>query len=134
MGKAPLHPPSWVDGGQLGTGGNRTDMTQGQPEIDVRAQRRDPTAFFRSSRLPHGNQSHVAALLAAATAPAALESQTLQACHFYLRRFPISRATAFRNCLLRGEQAKFGELTLTRARAGFGIQTPESPPRVCVSP
>lgn len=48
---------------------------------------------------------------AAATDPAIFESQTLQACHFYLCRFPISRATAFSNCLLRAEKAKFGELT-----------------------
>lgn len=48
---------------------------------------------------------------AAATDPAVSESRTFQACHFYLRRFPISRATAFSNCLLRGEKAKFGELT-----------------------
>lgn len=41
-----------------------------------------------------------------ATDPAVFESQALQACHF-----PISRATAFSNCLPREEKAKFGEFT-----------------------
>jgi len=71
---------------------------------------------------------------AAATDPAIFESQTLQACHFYLRRFPISRATAFSNCLLGGEKAKFGELTSTRPRAGFRKYNPGSLRTVCTAP
>lgn len=79
-------------------------MTWGEMDGDVGAKRK-AAALLRSPGYPHGNKQTEQPL------PQQRWKQALQqARRFYLRRFPISRATAFSNCLLGGEKAKFGEL------------------------
>lgn len=78
-------------------------MTWGEMAGDVGA-KRNAGALFRSPGNPHGHKQTEQPLTQQCW------KQTFQARCFYLRRFPISRATAFSNCLLGGEKAKFGEL------------------------
>lgn len=74
-------------------------MTWGEMDGDVGA-KRNAAALLRSPGYPHGNKQTEQPL------PQQQWKQALQ----QARRFPISRATAFSNCLLGGEKAKFGEL------------------------
>lgn len=115
--KAPLQNPYWVGSYEIRSR-NGTGAIWGQSESAVGSKRGtqqlplDPhhlhTAPERTwlPRLPRKGCTP-----GAATDPAGFESQTLQACHLYLCPFPISRATACSNCLPRGENAKFRELT-----------------------
>lgn len=127
QGKVPLRNPYWVSSCEIRSR-NRTGAIWGQCESAV-GSKRDLRGYFRSSGLPHSFPGK-----AAATDPAGSESQTLQACHPYLCPLPISRVTASSSCLPRGENAKSGELTQSRPRAGFGatplstLCTPPAPP------
>lgn len=116
-GKAPLQNPFCVGSYEIRSR-NGTEAIWGQPESAVGSKRGtqqlplDPHDFHTAPKCTWLPRLPLKGCMpGAATDPAGFKSQTLQACHLYLCPFPISRATASSNCLPRGENAKFRELT-----------------------